>query len=382
MSHRFTFNETCYHGAGAISQIPCEVKKRGLRHGFIVTDSDLFKTKLADKLLDMMDSYNLTYSVFSEVKPDPTTQTVKKGLDAFKSSGADYIISLGGGSTIDAAKAISIIATNPEHSDILSLAGLNNTKNASIPTFAVPTTSGTGAEATVYYFLTDDDTKRKFVCMDTSNLPKVAFVDPEMMYSMPKELIASSGMDALCHGIEGYISKTATVFSDMFCLKAIELIFPSLKKAYDGDKEAFSSLALGQYIAGLGYSNSGLGLVSAMSHSLSSRYNLPEGIAKAIILPAVLDFNKDSAKEKYLNITRASGIKNTDSLSYDEAYSLLSEKIKFLLKELNIPSQLNDIMLEDDILILAEDAYNDECLKGNPKIVTKEEIIKLYESIL
>ncbi len=382
MAKRFVFNETSYHGQGAIHDIPCEVKKRGYKHAFIVTDSDLFKTKLADKLLDILDKYNLSYTLFSEIKSNPTTENVKAGLSAFKSSGADYIIALGGGSSIDAGKAISIIATNPEYSDVLSLEGLNNTKNKCIPLFAVPTTVGTGAEVSVYYVLSDSDSKQKFVCVDHGNLPQIAFVDPEMMYSMPKELLASCGMDALTHAIEGYLTKNATVFSDMFCLKGIELIFSSLKKAYGEDKEAFSNLALGQYIAGMGYLNSGLGLVHAMSHAVTSLYKISHGAVNAVILPLVLDFNKDAAKEKFSNIARAMGVKNSDSLSLEEAATLIIEKIKNLTSSLSIPENLRDILAEEDIFSLSEFTLNDPCLKGNIKPVTRENILKLFEKLL
>ncbi len=382
MAKRFVFNETSYHGQGAIHDIPCEVKKRGYKHAFIVTDSDLFKTKLADKLLDILDKYNLSYTLFSEIKSNPTTENVKAGLSAFKSSGADYIIALGGGSSIDAGKAISIIATNPEYSDVLSLEGLNNTKNKCIPIFAVPTTAGTGAEVTVYYVLKDSDTERKFVCMDPCNIPEVSFVDPEMMCSMPKELLASCGMDALTHAIEGYISKSSTVFSDMFCLKATELIFSSLEKAYNGDKDAFPNLALGQYLAGMGFSNSGLGLVHSMSHAITSFYKIPHGVANAVILPSVLDFNKDFAKEKYLNLARALSIKNSDSLSYEEASVLITEKIRNLTSYLSIPKNFQDILAEEDILTLSEHTLNDPCIKDNIKPVTLKEIQKLFLDLL
>lgn len=382
LPHKFIFNETSYHGEGAIEEIPGEVKHRGLKKAFIVTDNDLCLAKITDKVTDILEKFSIPFEIFSEVEPNPSTESVSKGVDAYKASGADFILAVGGGSPIDTAKAIGIIITNPEFSDVVSLEGFKNVKNRPVPLFAVPTTAGSAAEATVFFVITDSDNKKKMVCICHQSIPVAAFVDPSMMISMPEGLTAATGMDALTHAIEGYITKNATPLSDILTLNAIRLIASSLKDAAEGNKDAFSSMALGQFIAGMGFSNAGLGIVHSMSHPISAFYKTPHGVANAIILPHVMEFNRDAAGDKYRHIAKAMGCENTDALSEDEAKDAAIEAVKNLSAALKIPKDLRDIASEEDIDFLSESAFYDACRPGNPREVTIEDIKKLYLSLI
>ncbi len=382
MSYRFILNETSYHGQGAIQNIATEAKMRGLNKALVCSDSDLLRLGIADKVLDVLKSHNLNYELFSDIQANPTIDNVQNGVDAYKRAEADYIIAIGGGSSIDTAKAIGIIIANPDFSDVRSLEGVADTKNKSIPIIAVPTTAGTAAEVTINYVITDVEKKRKMVCVDPHDIPVVAIVDPDMMSSMPKNLTAATGMDALTHAIEGYITAGAWELSDMFHLKAIEIISRSLRAAVENTPEGRSDMALGQYIAGMGFSNVGLGIVHSMAHPLGALYDTPHGIANAIILPTVMAYNAEATGEKYKHIARAMGVAGVESMSQEEYRSAAVSAVKQLSLDVGIPSNLKDIASAKDLDFLAESAYADACRPGNPKETSVADIKSLYESLL
>lgn len=382
MANRFILNETSYHGKGAIAEIASEAKGRGFKKAFVCSDPDLIRFGVTKKVLDVLENASLGYEVYSDIKPNPTIENVQNGVAAFKASGADYIIAIGGGSSMDTAKAIGIIIENPEFADVVSLEGVAPTTKKSVPIFAVPTTAGTAAEVTINYVITDAAKNRKMVCVDPHDIPVVAFVDPEMMSTMPKGLTAATGMDALTHAIEGYITKGAWELSDMFHLKAIEIISRSLRGAVENTEEGRTDMALGQYIAGMGFSNVGLGIVHSMAHPLGALYDTPHGVANAIILPTVMEFNAPETGEKYREIARAMGVKGVDSMTQNEYRKAAVDAVKKLSKDVGIPADLKEIVKHEDIPFLAQSAYDDACRPGNPREVTVEEIAKLYESLL
>lgn len=382
MANRFILNETSYHGAGAIQSIADEAKARGFQKAFLCTDPDLVKFNVAQKVIQVLDNNGLAYELFTDIKANPTIENVQNGVNAFKQSNADYIIALGGGSSMDTAKAIGIIITNPEFSDVRSLEGVAPTKNKSIPILAVPTTAGTAAEVTINYVITDVEKNRKMVCVDPHDIPVVAFVDPDMMSSMPKGLTAATGMDALTHAIEGYITAGAWELSDMFHLKAIEVIARSLRGAVDNTPEGREGMALGQYIAGMGFSNVGLGIVHSMAHPLGALYDTPHGIANAIILPTVMEYNAETTGEKYKHIAAAMGVAGTETMSKEEYRKAAVDAVKQLSEDVGIPRDLKDIVKREDIPFLAQSAYDDACRPGNPRDTSVEEITKLYESLI
>lgn len=380
--NRFVLNETSYHGAGAIQAIPGEVKKRGLKKAFVCSDPDLVKFKVTDKVLAVLEKAGIPYTLYSDIKPNPTIENVQSGVAAFKASGADCIIAIGGGSSMDTAKAIGIIIANPEHEDVRSLEGAVDTKNPSVPIIAVPTTAGTAAEVTINYVITDVEKNRKFVCVDPHDIPVVAVVDSEMMSTMPKGLTAATGMDALTHAIEGYITKGAWELSDMFHLKAIEVISRSLRGAVANTPEGREGMALGQYIAGMGFSNVGLGIVHSMAHPLGALYDTPHGVANAILLPTVMEYNAPATGEKYRDIAKAMGVKGVDDMSLEDARKSAIDAVRQLSKDVGIPENLKGIVKEEDIDFLAQSAMDDACRPGNPKDPTKEDIKALYRSLL
>ena len=382
MANRFVLNETSYHGSGAITAIPDEAKGRGLKKAFVCSDPDLIKFGVTDKVLSLLTDAGMEYEVYSDIKPNPTIENVQNGVSAIKASGADYLIAIGGGSSMDTAKAIGIIMTNPEFADVRSLEGVAPTKNKAMPIFAVPTTAGTAAEVTINYVITDAQNNRKMVCVDTHDIPVVAFVDPDMMSTMPKGLTAATGMDALTHAIEGYITKGAWELSDMFHLKAIEIISRSLRGAVDNTKEGREDMALGQYVAGMGFSNVGLGIVHSMAHPLGAFYDTPHGIANAIILPTVMEYNAPTTGEKYREIARAMGVEGVDAMSQDEYRKAAIDAVKKLASDVGIPSDLKDIVKKEDIPFLAQSAFDDACRPGNPRDTSVEEITALYESLI
>lgn len=381
MSYRFNLNETSYHGSGAIKEIASEAKGRGFKKAFVCSDPDLIKFGVTKKVLDVLDEASLSYEVYSDIKANPTIENVQHGVEAFKKSGADYIIAIGGGSSMDTAKAIGIIITNPEFSDVRSLEGTAPTKNPCTPIIAVPTTAGTAAEVTINYVITDVEKKRKFVCVDPHDMPIIAVVDPDMMSSMPKGLTASTGMDALTHAIEGYTTKGAWEMSDMFHLKAIEIISKSLRKAVANDPEGREGMALGQYIAGMGFSNVGLGIAHSMAHTLGAVYDTPHGVACAMMLPIVMDFNKDATGEKYKEIARAMGVKNVDLMSQDEYRQAAIDAVRKLSKDVGIPEVIEAIK-ESDLDFLAESAAADACAPGNPKEASIEDFKAMFRKIM
>ena len=382
MANRIVLNETSYHGAGAIKEIPGEVARRGLHKAFVCSDPDLVKFKVTDKVLNVLKESNLDYELYSDIKPNPTIENVQTGVAAFKASGADYIIAIGGGSSMDTAKAIGIIIANPEFEDVRSLEGVAPTKKPCVPIIAVPTTAGTAAEVTINYVITDVEKKRKFVCVDVHDIPVVAVVDSDMMSTMPKGLTAATGMDALTHAIEGYITKGAWEMTDMFHLKAIEIISRSLRSAVNGEKEGREGMALGQYIAGMGFSNVGLGIVHSMAHALGAVYDTPHGVANAILLPTVMRYNAEATGEKYRDIAKAMGVEGVDKMTLDEARKAACDAVAQLSKDVGIPENLKGIVKEEDIDFLAQSAMDDACRPGNPKDPTKEDIIALYKSLL
>ena len=382
MSNRIVLNETSYHGAGCIKEIVGEVERRGLNKAFVCSDPDLVKFKVTDKVLEVLKGASLAYELYSDIKPNPTIENVQSGVASYKKSGADYIIAIGGGSSMDTAKAIGIIINNPEFADVRSLEGVAPTKKPSVPIIAVPTTAGTAAEVTINYVITDVEKKRKFVCVDVHDIPVVAVVDSEMMSTMSKGLTAATGMDALTHAIEGYITKGAWEMTDMFHLKAIEIIARSLRSAVKGEKEGREGMALGQYVAGMGFSNVGLGIVHSMAHALGAVYDTPHGVANAILLPTVMAYNAEATGEKYRDIAKAMGVANVDKMTLTEARKAACEAVAQLSKDVGIPQNLKGIVKEEDIDFLAQSAMDDACRPGNPKDPTKEDIINLYKSLL
>lgn len=380
--NRFVLNETSYHGSGAILAIADEMKARGFNKAFVASDPDLIKFGVTKKVLDVLDNAGLEYVVFSDIKPNPTIENVQAGVEAFKQSGAKVIVAVGGGSSMDTAKAIGIIIENPEFADVRSLEGVAPTKNKCVPIIAVPTTAGTAAEVTINYVITDVENNRKMVCVDVHDIPVVAVVDPDMMETMPKGLTAATGMDALTHAIEGYITKGAWELSDMFHLKAIEIIARSLRGAVENTKEGRLDMALGQYVAGMGFSNVGLGIVHSMAHPLGALYDTPHGIANAIILPTVMEYNAPVTGEKYKYIAIAMGVKGVENMTQEEYRKAAIDAVKQLSTDVGIPSTLQGIVKEEDIAFLAESAYNDACRPGNPRDTSIEEITALYKSLL
>lgn len=382
MANRFILNETSYHGAGAIKSIADEAKGRGFKKAFVCSDPDLIKFGVTKKVLDVLDGAELAYEVYSEIKPNPTIENVQTGVECYKKSGADYIIAIGGGSSMDTAKAIGIIINNPEFADVVSLEGVADTKNKCVPILAVPTTAGTAAEVTINYVITDAAKNRKMVCVDPHDIPVVAFVDPDMMSSMPKGLTAATGMDALTHAIEGYITAGAWELSDMFHIKAIEIIAKNLRGAVENTPEGREGMALGQYVAGMGFSNVGLGIVHSMAHPLGALYDTPHGIANAIILPTVMEYNAEATGEKYRDIAKAMGVAGTENMTQEEYRKAAVDAVKKLASDVGIPSDLKDIVKREDIPFLAQSAYDDACRPGNPKETCVEDITKLYESLI
>ena len=382
MANRFILNERSYHGKGAIQEIAGEVTSRGLKKALLCTDPDLLKFGVTKKVTDVLDAAGLAYQVYSEIKPNPTIENVKDGVEAAKAAQADYIIAIGGGSSMDTAKAIGIIVTNPEYADVRSLEGTAPTKNPCLPIIAVPTTAGTAAEVTINYVITDVEKNRKFVCVDPHDIPVVAIVDPDMMASMPKGLTAATGMDALTHAIEGYITKGAWELSDMFHLKAIEIIAKSLRGAVENTPEGREGMALGQYIAGMGFSNVGLGIVHSMAHGLSALYDTPHGVACAIILPTGLEYNKPVAGKRYRAIGKAMQVPGIDNMTDEEAADATIAAVKQLSLDVGIPQNLNGILKEEDVAFLSQSAYADACCPGNPRDTSEEEIAQLYKSLL
>ncbi len=382
MLKRFILNETSYHGEGAILAISSEVKKRGFKKAFVCSDSELIKFNVVQKVINILENDSLEYELFTDIKANPTIDNVKQGVKAFKLMGADYIIAIGGGSSIDTAKAIGIIINNEEFEDVRSLEGVADTKNKSVPILAVPTTAGTAAEVTINYVITDEEKNRKMVCVDPNDIPVLAFVDPDMMETMPKGLTAATGMDALTHAIEGYITRGAWELSDMFHLKAIEIIARSLRGAVSNSPKEREDMALGQYIAGMGFSNVGLGIVHSMAHPLGALYDTPHGIANAIILPTVMEYNADSTGEKYRDIAKAMGVDNTEKMSVKEYQNAAINAVKQLSIDVGIPTDLKTIINENDLEFLANSAYNDACRPGNPKDTSVEDILELYKSLL
>lgn len=382
MAQRFILNGTSYHGAGAIQEIATEVKSRGFKKAFVCSDPDLVKFGVTAKVLKVLDDNGFSYELYSNIKPNPTIENVQTGVEAFKNAGTDYLIAIGGGSSMDTAKAIGIIISNPEFADVRSLEGVADTKNPAVPIIAVPTTAGTAAEVTINYVITDAEKNRKMVCVDPHDIPVVAVVDPDMMSSMPKGLTAATGMDALTHAIEGYITAGAWELSDMFHLKAIEIIAKSLRGAVDNTPEGREGMALGQYIAGMGFSNVGLGIVHSMAHPLGALYDTPHGVANAIILPTGMEYNAPATGEKYRDIAKAMGVEGTEKMTQDEYRKAAIDAVKKLAADVGIPADLKDIVKSEDIPFLAQSAYDDACRPGNPRETSVEEITKLYESLI
>jgi lactaldehyde reductase len=382
MANRIVLNETSYHGSGAILEIPGEVKRRGFQKAFLASDPDLIKFNVTSKITKILEENGMDYEIYSDIKPNPTIENVQTGVESFKTSGADYIIAVGGGSSMDTAKAIGIIIANPEYEDVRSLEGVAPTKKPSVPIIAVPTTAGTAAEVTINYVITDVEKKRKFVCVDPHDIPIVAIVDPDMMSSMPKGLTAATGMDALTHAIEGYITKGANPITDMFNLKAVELIGKSLRGAVENTAEGREGMALGQYITGMGFSNCGLGIVHSMAHALGAVYDTPHGVANAILLPTIMEYNAETTGEKYRDIARAMGVEGTESMTEEEFRKAAVDSVKKLSADVGIPADLTQIVKEEDVQFLAESAAADACAPGNPREASLKDIIKLYQSLM
>ena len=382
MANRFVLNETSYHGAGAIKEIATEAKGRGFKKALVCSDPDLIKFNVTKKVTDVLDEAGLAYEIYSNIKPNPTIQNVQLGVEAFKKAEADYLIAIGGGSSMDTAKGIGIIIANPEFADVRSLEGVAPTKNKSVPIFAVPTTAGTAAEVTINYVITDTEKNRKMVCVDPKDIPVVAFVDSEMMSTMPKGLTAATGMDALTHAIEGYITAGAWELSDMFHIKAIEIISRSLRAAVNNDPKGREDMALGQYVAGMGFSNVGLGIVHSMAHPLGALYDTPHGVANAIILPTGMEYNASVTGEKYREIARAMGVEGVDDMTQEEYRKAAVDAVKQLSKDVGIPADLKDIVKPEDVDFLAQSAYDDACRPGNPRQTSVDEIKELYRSLM
>ncbi|RPF48974.1 lactaldehyde reductase [Hydrogenoanaerobacterium saccharovorans] len=383
MANRIILNETSYFGKGAIQNVASEIQARGLKKVLLVTDPDLMKLGVTAKVTKVLDDSRIAYEVFDHIKANPSIANVQEGVEVCKKAGADVLVAVGGGSAIDTAKAIGIIITNPDFADVRSLEGVANTKNKCLPIIAVSTTSGTAAEVTINYVITDEEKKRKFVCVDPHDIPVVAIIDPDMTASMPKGLCAATGMDALTHAIEGYITKGAWVMTDMVHIKAIEMIANSLRASVAGDIDAREQMAVAQYIAGMGFSNVGLGIVHSMAHPLGAVYDTPHGVANAIILPTVMEYNADATGEKYREIAKAMGVKGTESMTQEQYRSAAVQAVKKLSTDVNIPAKLSDVgVKEEDLQFLAESAMADACTPGNPKDPILEDIIKLYKSML
>jgi lactaldehyde reductase len=382
MVNRFALNGISYHGAGAISAVPAEIKDRGFRKAFVASDPDLVKFGVTKKVTDLLDKAGIPFSLYSDIKPNPTIENVQHGVEEFKKSGADCIVAIGGGSSMDTSKAIGIVITNPEFADIRSLEGVAPTKNPCVPIIAVPTTAGTAAEVTINYVITDVERKRKFVCVDIHDIPIVAVVDPDMMSSMPKGLTAATGMDALTHAIEGYITKGAWELSDMFHIKAIEIISRSLRDAVANKPEGREGMALGQYVAGMGFSNVGLGVDHSMAHTLSAYYDMPHGKACATLLPTVMAYNAPCTGEKYRDIARAMGVEGTEKMSQEEYRKAAVDAVRQLSEDVGIVSSLKGVVKEEDVHQLAVSAYADACRPGNPRDTSVEDIEALYRSLM
>ena len=381
MTNRIILNTVSYHGKGAIGQIPGIVKSKGFKHIFVCSDPDLIKFGVTDKVTDLLDKEGISYTVYSGIKPNPTIENVKDGVEAFKACGADSIITIGGGSSMDTAKAIGIIITNPEFADVRSLEGVAPTKNHAVPTIAVPTTAGTAAEVTINYVITDTEKERKFVCVDEHDIPEVAIVDPDMMSSMPKGLTAATGMDALTHAIEGYTTKAAWEMTDMFHLEAIRLIAKKLRGAVENIPENREGMALAQYVAGMGFSNVGLGIAHSIAHTLGAHYDTPHGVACAMMLPIVMEYNQEYTGEKYREIARAMGVKGVAEMTAAEYRKAAVDAVKQLSKDVGIP-QKNEKVRQEDLDTLAADAYADACRPGNPRDTSIEELKELYRKIM
>jgi len=382
MANKVVLNEVSYHGKGAILSVTEEAKRRGFKKAFICSDPDLIKFNVTKKVTDLLDKEGLPYEIYSEIKANPTIENVQGGVAAFKNSGADYIIAIGGGSSMDTSKAIGIIIANPAFEDVRSLEGLSATTKPSVPIFAIPTTAGTAAEVTINYVITDVEKKRKFVCVDSHDIPVVAFVDPDMMSSMPKGLTASTGMDALTHAIEGYTTKGANTITDMFNLKAIELIAQSLRGAVENTPEGREGMALGQYLTGMGFSNCGLGIVHSMAHGLGALYDTPHGVANAIILPTVMEYNKDAVGEKLRDVAKAMGVANTEKMSKEEYQKAAIDAVKKLAEDVGIPKDLKNIVKPEDVDFLSQSAMDDACRPGNPRDPKLGDIQELFKSLL
>ena len=382
MANRFVLNETSYHGKGAIAEIATEIKARGFKKAFVCSDPDLIKFEVTKKVTDILDAAEISYDIYSDIKPNPTIENVQNGVAAFKASGADCIVAIGGGSSMDTAKAIGIIIENPEFADVKSLEGVAPTKNKCTPIIAGPTTAGTAAEVTINYVITDAENNRKMVCVDVHDIPVVAVVDPDMMATMPKGLTAATGMDALTHAIEGYITKGAWEMSDMFHIKAIEIIAKSLRGAVENTAEGREGMALGQYIAGMGFSNVGLGIVHSMAHPLGAVYDTPHGVANAIILPTVMEYNAPATGEKYRDIAKAMGVADVDAMSLEDARKAAIDAVKQLSLDVGIPADLKDIVKAEDIDFLAQSAFDDACRPGNPRDTSVAEIKDLYLKLM
>ena len=381
MANRIMLNETSYHVSGAIQEIATEAKAHGFKKALVCSAPDLIKFGVTAKVTDILDKNGLEYELYSEIKPNPTIDNVKHGVETFKKSGADYLIAIGGGSSMDTSKAIGIIIANPEFEDVRSLEGVAPTKKPCVPIIAVPTTAGTAAEVTINYVITDVERKRKFVCVDPHDMPIIAIVDPDMMSSMPKGLTASTGMDALTHAIEGYTTKAAWEMTDMFHLKAIEIIARSLRSAVANEKEGREGMALGEYIAGMGFSNVGLGIAHSMAHTLGAVYDTPHGVACAMMLPIVMEYNADCTGEKYREIARAMGVKGVDDMSVEEYRKAAIDAVAQLSVDVGIPTKLEAIK-EDDLDFLAESAHADACAPGNPKDASVEDLKALFRKIM
>ncbi|MPM12419.1 Lactaldehyde reductase [bioreactor metagenome] len=380
MANRMILNETSYLGAGAIENIVTEVKVRGYKKALVVTDKDLIKFNVATKVTDLLKENALEFEIFDEVKANPTINVVKAGIEKFKESNADYLIAIGGGSSIDTAKAIGIIINNPEYSDVRSLEGAVLTKNKCVDIIAVPTTAGTAAEVTINYVITDEEKKRKFVCVDPHDIPVIAVVDSEMMSSMPKGLTAATGMDALTHAIEGYITKGAWELTNTLHLKAIEIIGRSLRSAVANESKGREDMALGQYVAGMGFSNVGLGIVHSMAHPLGAFYDTPHGIANAVILPYVMEYNAEATGEKYKEIAKAMDVQGLDNMSQEEYRKAAIDAVKKLSEDVGIPKTLSEIgVKEEDLQALAKSAFADACTPGNPRDTNVTEILEIYK---
>lgn len=381
MADRIVLNTVSYHGSGAIQEIVGEVQRGGYKHIFVCTDPDLVKFGVTAKVTDILEKNDIPFTVYQEIKPNPTIQNVQDGVAAFKACCADAIIAVGGGSSMDTAKAIGIIITNPEFADVRSLEGVAPTKNHAVPTIAVPTTAGTAAEVTINYVITDVEKQRKFVCVDPNDIPAVAVIDPDMMSSMPKGLTAATGMDALTHAIEGYITKAAWELTDMFHLEAIKLISQNLRGAVAGTPEGRKGMALAQYVAGMGFSNVGLGIDHAMAHTLSAHYDTPHGVACAMLLPLAMEFNKEHTGERYREIARAMGVENVDAMTQEEYRDAAIAAVRKLSEDVGIPAK-NERIREEDLDVLAKDALADACYPGNPREATKEQVIAMFRQLM